>query len=823
MAKAEMKPLWKTACRTYMERELSCDDPQTDELWFCGRGCNISTPVLKASLWGPADRITVSLSKPDVWDRRVIREAPVTLEEVKKGAFHPAFAEEGDTTWAAYGGHMGSDGVRRDGYPSWSAYDSPTPKPVGQIVILAPDFAGCPAPKVSISASSGLIRICQQNAGARLEIKILPCMARNLICIEGLCSGLQEGVSLRLCRHNDTRGKNGNIGLPGFDYAAYPHMLEEIRPAEPFVRGKCCGIEQKFPAEKTFPQGFGYTFAMNTGDAAVTMHENEYDLETKARTIRGKGNADYLEPMFMPDYDAINAAAGSGVTVPCGGRFLHYITVQTSNDGADTRQCAERVLQETEKKSFAWYECENAEWYRKFYEKRENGRIYADGADFDREYVKYLFHNWSDSNTRSCRPDPVRMEADSVYTPFQADVGLWHSLNCYNDLYDSPWQIVLHHEDRLYYWVNLVKHWLNAARQNVREVFKMTGATISHGYLPPIEADCYHHVHSAFEFCMEIGAQVCKVLWDIWDYTREEEFLKHDVYPYLRELAIFYAQYVTRSEDGYHVIPTVSAEQWGLRYRFGKNKDTSSACAFIRWTMRKAAEAARYLGEDLDKIGEWEDVEKNLPKYSVYETEKGKVLTDVAGVNPLGIPYNHFAGWIPVLLTDDVNLDSSEAEKELFMRTFANVSGWHRGEIPYLLGYNKDTVYAENAWFHRMQPQESIEAIVGRKDHAALVRLIENEPERLLNSRSGVVHVFPSFETNGTFGFEKFRARGGLLVSAKMRRRKVTFLCVEGTADTVCRLKSPWTGEVLCFDVKAGEAYEITKEGAILRRREHDE
>ena len=45
---------------------------------------------MKASLWGPPERITLSLLKNGVWDRRVIWVKPLTLDEIREGAFSPA-------------------------------------------------------------------------------------------------------------------------------------------------------------------------------------------------------------------------------------------------------------------------------------------------------------------------------------------------------------------------------------------------------------------------------------------------------------------------------------------------------------------------------------------------------------------------------------------------------------------------------------------------------------------------------------------------------------------------------------------------------------
>ena len=51
---------------------------------------DLCTPKLKVSLWGPAEWLTLSLGKTDVWDRRrAAWETPVTLAEIRQGAFAP--------------------------------------------------------------------------------------------------------------------------------------------------------------------------------------------------------------------------------------------------------------------------------------------------------------------------------------------------------------------------------------------------------------------------------------------------------------------------------------------------------------------------------------------------------------------------------------------------------------------------------------------------------------------------------------------------------------------------------------------------------------
>ena len=228
--------------------------------------------------------------------------------------------------------------------------------------------------------------------------------------------------------------------------------------------------------------------------------------------------------------------------------------------------------------------------------------------------------------------------------------------------------------------------------------------------------------------------------------------------------------------------------------------------------MRRACEAAQLLGVDGDKTGLWREIEEGLPHWAGFRLENGEeILTDMAGVDPRGIPYNHFAGWIPVLLTDDINLDSSEEYKRLAMRTFGLVTGWHRGEIPYLIGELPDSVFEEKAWFHRMQDGDSVSDILKRGDAERLVQLIENEPERFLNSRSGVIHVFPAFRTQGEFEFRRFRARGGVEVSAEMMAGEVTYIRLESPFAANVRLLDPWNGEIVTLKLRKGRAVILRK------------
>jgi hypothetical protein len=258
-------------------------------------------------------------------------------------------------------------------------------------------------------------------------------------------------------------------------------------------------------------------------------------------------------------------------------------------------------------------------------------------------------------------------------------------------------------------------------------------------------------------------------------------------------LAEFYAAYVTRGEDGaYHVVPTVSAEHWGWTYHFERNRDSASALSMIRWTLQSAAAAAELLGRDAEQRGTWRSVAENLAPYPVAETAEGPVFTDVAGVNPLGFTYNFFAGVMPAILADEINLDSDPATQETMLRTARLVRGWLNPMVYHLLGAHPDTVQGGLGGVYF---SDTADRPIATPEH--LLDVVTGEPERLLNSRSGRLHLFPCVPDGATLAFRDFQARGGFLVSAECAGGQTTFLRIQARRTLPCPLMNPWPGRAV--------------------------
>jgi hypothetical protein len=147
---------------------------------------------------------------------------------------------------------------------------------------------------------------------------------------------------------------------------------------------------------------------------------------------------------------------------------------------------------------------------------------------------------------------------------------------------------------------------------------------------------------------------------------------------------------------------------------------------------------------------------------------------------------------MPAILADEINLDSDPATREVMLRTARLTRGWLNPMTYHLLGAHPDTVKGGlgGVYFNDIADRP-IEA----PEH--LLDVVTGEPERLLNSRSGRLHLFPCVPEGATLAFRDFQARGGFLVSAECAGGRTTFLRIQARRTLPCPLMNPWPGRAV--------------------------
>ena len=214
-------------------------------------------------------------------------------------------------------------------------------------------------------------------------------------------------------------------------------------------------------------------------------------------------------------------------------------------------------------------------WFKAQYERRESGRVFVEGFNADEAESLAAFSDWGEiGGTLPCKPDVDRYEAIFGGYEFEQDVQPWHGLKPWDELFDTEY-FVRNRADKQERYRKLPRYWLPAGKRQAWDVFRLPGMYLNVGYTPPILPDRMWNTCDTYDFCVSLTPALVKLAWDTWDYGGDEEILRKDVYPPLRELAIFFHAFAQLGADGYyHVLPVIPPEHWGWTYRWKYNVDS---------------------------------------------------------------------------------------------------------------------------------------------------------------------------------------------------------------------------------------------------------
>ena len=129
-----------------------------------------------------------------------------------------------------------------------------------------------------------------------------------------------------------------------------------------------------------------------------------------------------------------------------------------------------------------------------------------------------------------------------------------------------------------------------------------------------------------------------------------------------------------KGDDGkYHIIPTVSPENWGCTVDFRLNKDCIIDLALTEFLLDAVLEGSRGAGRGCGPARErWEEVRRNLAPYPEGEGPYGKVWLDVRDA-PAEYVYNVPVTLAPVFPGEQVGLGLRPELLEIARRTARTV------------------------------------------------------------------------------------------------------------------------------------------------------
>ena len=261
-------PLREAAQSVALESTLNPANPLPDSGGFGdSRAMTINSLKMRTTLWGPPQRITISLNKNNVWTAAStsLSSAP-TLQEITAGAFSPAnkgfVGKAADCQRPRGYGYLLKEGGFYDGYRQPLEYPMPCMKPVGQIILGIDPLAGATAAASHPELRKRRRAIAGGPGRRESEPEIRAGNDQNLYAVRGEFAGITTPVWLRLYRHRDTAhtmymtADGKTYTRPGTE--ADKTFNAPLDPPTSGQDGRYFWIRQKMPAEKTFPQGFEY-------------------------------------------------------------------------------------------------------------------------------------------------------------------------------------------------------------------------------------------------------------------------------------------------------------------------------------------------------------------------------------------------------------------------------------------------------------------------------------------------------------------------------------------------------------------------------------
>lgn len=373
----------------------------------------------------------------------------------------------------------------------------------------------------------------------------------------------------------------------------------------------------------------------------------------------------------------------------------------------------------------------------------------------------------------------------------------------------------------------LITGYLPRARWLAGVAFDCRGAYFPHNLFAfePDPAECdsnlrRQHINHTWGYTLGNSGFVVQNLWRRHKLQPDHDYLEQTAYPAVRDVALFYADFVAgceRDSQGRAIVaPTVSPEHWQWTRHFERNRNGTFCLAFMRYTLAAAIEGAEVLGRDPELVARFRETLALLPDYPTTAGEEA-VVVDVEGAPP--ITYNIAVPAVPVFPAEQVTVFSCPEEQALFRRTIEQVR-WNGNNSTIILAVARARLSMPDSreWLQtelaaRSRPNGTLtlnrlgHGINNHGHYTEQFAAAGAVVELLLQSVGDIIRIFPAWPEEIDARFVNLRAQGGFLVSAERKEGRLEPIHVVSTAGGKLRVLSPWKRtSVLCPETGARSA-----------------
>lgn len=356
---------------------------------------------------------------------------------------------------------------------------------------------------------------------------------------------------------------------------------------------------------------------------------------------------------------------------------------------------------------------------------------------------------------------------------------------------------------------NLIEKYVPYGRVMARNLYGCSGFTMC------LQTDVWGRVTpESCGWAVWVGAApwLGQHLFMHWRHTKDIDFLRERCYPYLKDCAAFFEDYLYEKDGELWILPSQSPEnafegtgKWPVSIGINCAMDIE----LITELFRSAIESAGILAVDTDKVAQWKDILSRLPKLTtdsigrLNEWDRERVERE-----PGHRHLSHIYGLYPSQLFEPGSPEWIASERSLDERLShgGGHTGWSRSWTACMMAR---LGRGEDAWHHFMELIGSFATVSLLDLHPPRVFQIDGNMggtaavcEMLMQSRRGVLHLLPALpgawpkgcvenfyaqdDVKASFAWENGKLTGCTLISGETQNLKI----VSGGCEWDVRLKA---------------------------------
>ena len=297
-----------------------------------------------------------------------------------------------------------------------------------------------------------------------------------------------------------------------------------------------------------------------------------------------------------------------------------------------------------------------------------------------------------------------------------------------------------------------------------------------------------------------------------WQYSQDRDFLKTRAYPYIKEVAVFLDNISVHDEQNKRKLPISSSpEIYNNSLQAWFHTTTNYDLGLIRFVFTAAVELANELGLH-DEAARWQSI---LVEWPDVDLDEQGALTFAKGF-PYNASHHHFSHGIAFHPLGLIDWSNGASDQNIITATIKKVEEY--GPPYWWIGFSYS--WLGNVKARAMDGDGAAEALRIFAEHFCLRNTFNANGEQtnqgysyytyrpftlegnmgfasgihemLIQSHTGIIRIFPAIPASwDNVSFEKLRAVGAFLVSARKENGKVTQIIVMSEKGGKMRLAKP--------------------------------